>query len=185
LSTGNEADLALRMGVSGLVGVAFDEAQISARVAELGEEITDHYEGSDGLVVLGLLKGSFIFLADLVRRIELPLEVDFLIASSYGSSRHSSGEVELLYNPQVALGDRDVLLVEDIVDSGTTLERLIPLLEAKGPRSLEVCAFLHKRLATRAREPRWIGFEAPREFLVGYGLDHAQLSRHLPFIGSL
>ena len=182
---GNEADLALRMGISDLPGIAFDEAQICARVVELGEEITNHYEGSEGLVVLGLLKGSFIFLADLVRRIELPLEVDFLIASSYGSSRQSSGKVELLYDPQVELGDRDVLLVEDIVDSGTTLERLIPLLEAKGPRSLEVCTLLHKRLATRAREPRWIGFEAPREFLVGYGLDHAQSSRHLPFIGSL
>jgi len=173
------------MGISGPVGIAFDEARIAARVAELGREITDHYRGTDGLVVLGLLKGSFIFLADLVRRIELPLEVDFLVASSYGSSRHSSGEVRLLYDSQVELGNRDVLLVEDIVDSGTTLERLVPLLEAKGPRSLEVCALLHKRLAHGAREPRWVGFEAPREFLVGYGLDHAQASRHLPFIGSL
>jgi len=182
---GHERDLASRMGISNLLGVVFDEARIAARVAELGEEITDHYAGSDGLVVLGLLKGSFIFLADLVRRIELPLEVDFLIASSYGSSRHSSGEVKLLYDPRVELGNRDVLLVEDIVDSGTTLERLVPLLEAKGPRSLEVCALLHKRLAPGASEPRWVGFEAPREFLVGYGLDHAQSSRHLPFIGSL
>jgi hypoxanthine phosphoribosyltransferase len=135
--------------------------------------------------VLGLLKGSFIFLADLVRRIQHPLQVDFLVASSYANSRKTSGEVDLLYDPEASLEGRSVILVEDIVDSGTTMNRLVPLLEGRGPRSLEVCALLHKRVVALDREPRWVGFDAPSEFLVGYGLDYGEDFRHLPFIGSL
>lgn len=165
--------------------VVFSAEEIAARVGELGAEIGRHYQESSGLLVLGLLKGSFIFLADLVRALRLPLQVDFFIASSYGANRVSSGKVRLLYEPEVDLRDRDVLIVEDIVDSGTTLDLLIPTLEAKGPKSLELCALLHKRAVTLVKEPRWVGFEAPPQFLVGYGLDYAEEFRHLPYIGSL
>ena len=165
--------------------VAFDEATIAARVAQLGDEITAAYPGGD-LLVLGLLKGSFIFLSDLVRQIRLPAHVDFLVASSYGSGTVSSGNVRLVYDPETELEGRDLLLVEDIVDSGRTLGRLVELLEQRSPRSLEICALLHKHVATHlSRQPRFVGFDAPNEFLVGYGLDHAEDFRHLPYIASL
>src|SRR5690606_37648282 len=127
------------------------------------------------------LKGSFIFLADLVREIKRPLNVDFLVASSYGAGTVSSGVVRLLYDPEASLEDRHVLLVEDIIDSGTTLNKLIPLLEERGPRSLELCTLLHKRIAKDlVRDARWVGFDAPSEFLIGYGLDHSEYYRNLP-----
>jgi len=165
--------------------VAFDEATIAGRVAELGEEITRAYP--DGhLLVLGLLKGSFIFLSDLVRHIIRPLQVDFLVASSYGDGTVSSGTVRLLYDPETTLEGKNILLVEDIVDSGRTLNRLMKLLEARQPRSLEICALLHKRIAEELEhDTKFIGFDAPDEFLVGYGLDHAEDFRHLPYIASL
>jgi hypoxanthine phosphoribosyltransferase len=151
----------------------------------MGREITAAYGPEDDLLVLGLLKGSFIFLADLVREIQLPLHVDFLVAGSYGDGTRSSGTVRLLYDPEADLKGRAVLVVEDIIDSGTTLARILPLLEARGARSLEVCALLHKRLVTMEKEARWVGFDAPPEFLVGYGLDYSESFRHLPYIGSL
>jgi hypoxanthine phosphoribosyltransferase len=136
-----------------------------------------------------LLKGSFIFLSDLVREIQRPLHVDFLVASSYGAGTSSSGQPEdvaLLYDPAAPLAGRHVVLVEDIVDSGATLNRMARALRARGPASLECCALLHKHVAEELElEPRWVGFDAPREFLVGYGLDHAEDFRHLPFIASL
>ncbi len=108
------------------------------------------------------------------------------MASSYGSGTTSSGTVRLLYDPEANLAGRHVIIVEDIVDSGTTLNRLIPLLDARGPKSLEVCALLHKRIASNlVREARWVGFDAPPEFLIGYGLDHSEDFRNLPFIASL
>lgn len=165
--------------------IVYTPDQIQAKVTEMAEEITNAYGPDDRILVLGLLKGSFIFLADLVRQIQHPLQVDFLVASSYGNSTQSSGEVNLLYDPEASVEDRSVILVEDIIDSGTTMNRLIPMLEGRGPRSLEVCALLHKRVATLDREPRWVGFDAPLEFLVGYGLDYGEDFRHLPFIGSL
>jgi hypoxanthine phosphoribosyltransferase len=174
-----------QMMVEGLRRIVFDEETIGARVAELGAEISRHFRNSDDLLVLGVLKGSFIFLADLVRSIDRPLQVDFLTASSYGVGQVSSGEVVTSLDPRTRIQGRDVLLVEDIVDGGRTLGRLLPLLEAMGPRSLEVCTLLHKRSVELGREPRWVGFDAPREFLVGYGLDHAEEYRHLPFIGSV
>ena len=154
-------------------------------MAELGSEITRYY--SDGeLLVLGLLKGSFIFLSDLVRKIERPLQVDFLVASSYGDSTMSSGNVRLLYDPETELEGKHILLVEDIVDTGRTLSRLMDLLQARKPRSLDICALLHKHVASELRYPtRFIGFDAPNEFLVGYGLDHAENFRHIPYIASL
>ncbi len=168
-----------------LARVVFDEATIAARVRELGREITTRYPDGD-LLVLGLLKGSFIFLSDLVRRIERPLQVDFLVAASYGSGTESSGTVRLLYDPETELRGRHLLLVEDIIDTGRTLNRLMTLLRAREPRSLEICALLHKHVADGlTQEAAFVGFDAPRAFLVGYGLDHAENFRHLPYVASL
>jgi hypoxanthine phosphoribosyltransferase len=165
--------------------VVFSADDIAARVRALGREITDYYRGSD-LLVLGLLKGSFIFLSDLVRNIQLPLQVDFLVASSYGRATESAGQVNLLYDPETKLAGRHIILVEDIVDSGRTVAKLVDVLRARGPLSLEVCALLHKNIATELEQrPRFVGFDAPGDFLVGYGLDHAEDFRHLPYIASL
>ncbi len=165
--------------------IAFDEATIARRVHELGEEITAAYPDGD-LLVLGLLKGSFVFLADLVRQIRRPLHVDFLVASSYGDGTVSSGTVRLVYDPETTLEGKHILLVEDIVDSGRTLQRLLALLGERNPKSLEICALLHKNIATELHHPtRFIGFDAPNEFLVGYGLDHAEDFRHVPYVASL
>lgn len=174
-----------RLGLEDLPTVVYDEGRIAIRVKEIGEEITRHYPEGESVLVLGLLKGSFIFLADLVRRIHRPLHVDFLAAASYGAGRAPEGEVRFLYDPEVDIRDRHVLLVEDIVDSGATLSRVVPILQERGPKSLEVCALLHKRRVKLEKEPIWVGFQAPQEFLVGYGLDHAEDFRHLPFIGCL
>ncbi|MCK5411942.1 MAG: hypoxanthine phosphoribosyltransferase [Gemmatimonadetes bacterium] len=166
--------------------IVYSVEDIAARVRTLGDEITRAYEGEDDLLVLGLLKGSFIFLSDLVRCISRPVQVDFLVASSYGAGTTSSGQVELLYQPAAPLTGRNVILVEDIVDSGNTLNRMMEALDAHGLKSLEICALLHKHIAPHlAREARWVGFDAPPDFLVGYGLDHAEDFRHLPFIASL
>ena len=180
-----ERGVAAPFGLQRLPAVVYDEGQIAFRVKEIGDEITEHYPEGEPVLVLGLLKGSFIFLADLVRRIRRPLHVDFLVAASYGAGRASSGDVHFLYDPEVDIRDRHVLLVEDIVDSGATLSRVVPILQGRGPRSLEICALLHKRRVKLEKEPIWVGFQAPQEFLVGYGLDHAEDFRHLPFIGCL
>lgn len=158
---------------------------IAARVAELGAEITAAYPTGQ-LLVLGLLKGSFIFLGDLVRQITRPLQVDFVVAASYGDQMQSSGNVKLIYDPETELEGKHILLVEDIVDSGRTLNRLKNLLSERRPGSLEICALLHKHIATELHYPvKFVGFDAPPEFLVGYGLDHAENYRHLPYIASL
>jgi hypoxanthine phosphoribosyltransferase len=165
--------------------VVYDASQIAARVRELGAEITRTYPDGD-LLVLGLLKGSFIFLSDLVREINRPLHVDFLVASSYGDATVSSGNVRLIYDPETELEGKHILLVEDIVDTGRTLTRLMDLLRARNPRSLEICALLHKHIAEELKyETKFVGFDAPHEFLVGYGLDHAESFRHIPYIASL
>ena len=165
--------------------IVFTEDVIAERVHELGEQITASYPDGE-LLVLGLLKGSFIFLSDLVRSIRRPLHVDFLVAASYGDAMVSSGMVRLVYDPETVLEGKHILLVEDVVDSGRTLNHLMSLLQERRPRSLEICAFLHKHVAQHLRYPtRFVGFDAPNEFLVGYGLDHAENFRHLPYIASL
>ena len=165
--------------------IVYSEPEIATRVQAIGAEVTATYADGE-LLVLGLLKGSFIFLSDLVRQIRRPLQVDFLVASSYGDSTVSSGNVRLVYDPETELEGKHILLVEDIVDTGRTLNRLMDLLWARKPRSLEICALLHKHIAKELRYPtRFIGFDAPNEFLVGYGLDHAENFRHLPYIASL
>jgi len=165
--------------------IVFDQDRIARRVEALGREITAAYDDEASLVVVGLLKGSFVFLADLVRHIRRPLEIDFVIAASYGDAMVSRGEIELLYEPVTDLGGRCVLLVEDIVDSGATLAEVVPRLERRGAKRVDVCALLHKWLPSARVRPRWVGFDAPKAFLVGYGLDHAQDFRHLPYIASL
>ena len=165
--------------------VVFDEQTIARRVGELGSEIAGYYDGQD-LLVIGLLKGSFIFVADLVRKISRPHKVDFLVATSYGTGKASSGAVRLLYDPETQLGGKHILLVEDIVDSGNTLNHVCRLIHKRDPKSLEACTLLHKRLAPSLEvEPRFIGFDAPHAFLVGYGLDHAEDFRHLPYIATI
>jgi hypoxanthine phosphoribosyltransferase len=180
-----DSEILSRTGGREIADVVYDAETIAARVAELGREVTAYY-GDGQLLVLGLLKGSFIFLSDLVRAIMRPHQVDFLVAASYGSGTKSSGQVRLLYDPETVLTGRHILLVEDIVDSGNTMNELVRVLRDRRPRSLEICTLLHKRLAPRLElEPRFVGFDAPPQFLVGYGLDHAEDFRHLPCIASL
>lgn len=165
--------------------IVFSAHEIHQRVRELGRQITDSYPDGD-LLILGLLKGSFIFVSDLVREIGRPLQVDFLVVSSYGSETVSSGQVRLVYDPETQLEGKHILLAEDIVDSGRTLSRVISVLQERGPGSIEVCALLDKQVSTfLPHPPKFVGFDAPDEFLVGYGLDHAENFRHLPYIASL
>lgn len=165
--------------------MVFSAEAIHERVRELGRQITDSYPDGD-LLILGLLKGSFIFVSDLVREIGRPLQVDFLVVSSYGAETVSSGNVRLVYDPETQLEGKHILLAEDIVDSGRTLSRVITVLQERNPGSIEVCALLDKHVSTfLPHPPKFVGFDAPDEFLVGYGLDHAENFRHLPYIASL
>jgi hypoxanthine phosphoribosyltransferase len=178
-------DMRRRTGGRTGKAIVYDVDQIAKRVRELGAEIGEAYPEGD-LLLLGLLKGSFIFLADLVRAIERPHQVDFLIASSYGAGQVSSGNVRLLYDPDTDIGGKHIVVVEDIIDSGRTLKRLMELLRARRPASLAICALLDKRIAKEPPpELRFVGFHAPTAFLVGYGLDHAEDFRHLPYIADL
>ena len=174
------------MGGRKVARITYQPDEIQERVVALGEEIGRAYPDGE-LLVLGLLKGSFIFVGDLVRAIPRPLQIDFIVASSYGDAKVSSGDVRLVYDPETRLEGKHILLVEDIIDSGRTLNRLVELLGARQPRSLEICALLDKGLATGVltKSARFLGFKAPNEFLVGYGLDHAEDFRHLPFVASL
>lgn len=159
---------------------------IAARVEVLAREIETFYAGSDRLIVVGLLRGSFVFIADLVREINLPVEVDFLEASSYGDAMKSSKEVRILKDLRGEIAGRDVLVVEDIVDTGFTLHHVVNLLRSRGPARLEVCALLDKP-SRREVDIRatWTGFDIPDEFVVGYGIDFAQRNRNLPYIGKV
>jgi hypoxanthine phosphoribosyltransferase len=178
-------EIVRRTGGLPVKSIVYDEATIAAKVQELADQITQAYPDGE-LLVLGLLKGSFIFLSDLVRKIERPIQVDFLVASSYRDGKVSTGKVRLLYDPETRLDGKHILLVEDIIDTGKTLQRLMVLLGARRPQSLAICALLDKKLATEPRpELRFVGFKAPPAFLVGYGLDHAENFRHLPFIADL
>ena len=174
-----------RTGGRELKAIVFTADQIAARVAELGAELTRAYPDGE-LLLVGLLKGSFLFLADLVRQVDRPVSVDFMVASSYGDATVSSGNVRLLYDPATDLAGKHVVLVEDIVDSGNTLRRLLALLNSRRPASLAVCALLDKaQMHAPFPELRFVGFEAPAAFLIGYGLDYAEQYRHLPFIADL
>lgn len=159
---------------------------IAARVEALAREIDGYFAGTEKLVVVGLLRGSFIFIADLVRELETPVEVDFLEASSYGSGMTSSREVRLLKDLSGKVEGLDVLVVEDIVDTGHTLSHVVKLLSARKPRRLEICALLDKPSRREVEmRARFTGFTIPDEFVVGYGIDYAQRNRNLPFIGAV
>lgn len=159
---------------------------IAARIEALAQEIRDEFTGTDKLVVVGLLRGSFVFIADLVRELDLPVEVDFLEVSSYGDAMESSREVRVLKDLRGKIEGRDVLVVEDIVDTGHTLAHVTKFLGNRGPARLRTIALLDKPSRREARiEADWIGFSIPDEFVVGYGIDYAQRNRNLPFIGSV
>ena len=159
---------------------------IAARIEALSKEIQRAFAGSERLVVVGLLRGSFVFIADLVRELDLPVEVDFLECSSYGSGMESSREVRILKDLRGEIEGRDVLVVEDIVDTGHTLKHVLGLLSSRAPARLKTIALLDK--PSRREAPiraDWIGFEIPDEFVVGYGIDYAQKNRNLPYIGKV
>jgi len=159
---------------------------IAARIEDLSREIAAAFDQTDKLVVVGLLRGSFVFIADLVRELDLPIEVDFIEASSYGDSTESSREVRIFKDLRGTIEGRDVLVVEDIIDTGHTLNHVTKLLRNRKPARLMTIALLNKP-SRREVEFRadWIGFEIPDEFVVGYGIDFAQRNRNLPYIGKV
>ena len=160
--------------------------RIAARIETLAREIETAYAGTDKLVLVGLLRGSFVFIADLVRELDLPVEVDFLEASSYGNSTESSREVRILKDLRGEIAGRDVLVVEDIVDTGHTLSHVVHLLRARDPARLNTIALLDKPTRREVDiKADWTGFEIPDEFVVGYGIDYAQRNRNLPYIGKV
>ena len=165
--------------------ILYSREQIAARVAELGAQITSDYAGKD-LVVVCILRGAALFMADLVRAIELPVEVDFMAVSSYGSAAKSSGTVSIEKDLSSPVEGRHVLIVEDILDTGITLSKLVPVLEKRGAASVEIAALLLKQGAQKVDiTSKYTGFACPDEFIVGYGLDYAQKYRNLPYIGAL
>ena len=167
--------------------ILVSEEEVKKTVQRLGAEITAHYgELERELVVIGLLRGSFIFMADLVRQIKIPLVVEFMTLSSYGDGTVSSGDVKVVMDLDSSIEDRDVLLVEDIVDTGRTFSKVIRMMRNRNPRSLKTCAFLNKQEARIADvQIDFCGVGIPDEFAVGYGLDYAQGYRHLPYVGVL
>jgi len=176
------SELALEQAVSEIL---IDEDRLRARVAELGEEISTDYAGRE-LLLIGVLKGAVFFMADLMRHLTVACEVDFMAISSYGASTDSSGVVRILKDLDINIDGRDVLVVEDIIDSGLTLSYLIRNLEAREPASLEVCALLTKPARREIDVPvRYVGFEIPNRFVIGYGLDFGERYRNLPYVGVL
>ena len=173
------------MGDPAIGDVLIEEAELARRVKALGEEISREYEGRS-LFLVGVLKGGVFFLSDLMRAIDVPVEVDFMAVASYGSSTDSSGVVRILKALDASIEGRDVMIVEDIVDSGLTLSYLLRTLKARNPASLEVCALLTKPERRKVDLPiRYTGFEIPNRFVIGYGLDHAERYRNLPYVAAL
>jgi hypoxanthine phosphoribosyltransferase len=167
----------------GEIVVASDDLQ--RRVKELAGQVSVDYAGKD-LLLIGVLKGAVFFLSDLMRELTIPVEVDFMAVASYGSATKSSGVVRILKDLDAAIDGRDVLIVEDIVDSGLTLQYLMRNLAGRNPRSLEVCALLIKPERQKVDLPtRYVGFEIPNRFAIGYGLDHAERYRNLPYVAAL
>ena len=168
------------------IDTLISEKEIKTRISELGKEINNFYKNTSKLLVVGLLRGSFIFIADLVREFKIPVEIDFMTVSSYGNAMQSSNNVRILTDLNTDIKNVDVLLVEDIIDTGHTLNQVIKLLKNRKPNSLEVCCLLNKysRRETHINS-KWIGFDIPDEFVVGYGIDFAQDNRHLPYIGKV
>jgi hypoxanthine phosphoribosyltransferase len=165
--------------------VLIEEDVLRSRVVELGDEVSRDYAGRE-LLLIGVLKGAVFFMADLMRQLTVPCEIDFMAISSYGASTDSSGVVRILKDLDINIEGRDVLVVEDIIDSGLTLSYLMRNLEAREPASLEVCALLTKPERREIDVPvRYVGFEIPNRFVIGYGLDFAERYRNLPYVGVL
>ncbi len=172
-------------GTGGIGETLIESDRLHSRVAELGAEISADYAERD-LVMVGVLKGALIFMADLMRELTVPCEIDLMAVSSYGSATDSSGVVRILKDLDTSVNGRDVLIVEDIVDSGLTLQYLLRNLKARDPASIEVCALLTKPERRRVETPiRYVGFEIPDRFAIGYGLDHAQRHRNLDYVAAL
>ena len=172
-------------GTGGIGETLIESERLHSRVAELGAEISADYAERD-LVMVGVLKGALIFMADLMRELTVPCEIDLMAVSSYGSATDSSGVVRILKDLDTSINGRDVLIVEDIVDSGLTLQYLLRNLKARDPASVEVCALLTKPERRRVETPiRYVGFEIPDRFAIGYGLDHAQRHRNLDYVAAL
>ncbi len=168
------------------VEVMISEQEVAQRIRELGQQITEHYQGSSDLVLVGLLRGFFVFMADLARQIHLTHQVDFMTASSYGNSMQSSRDVRILKDLDDDIKGKDVLLVEDIIDTGNTLNKVKEILALREPKSIRICTLLDKPTRREVDvEVNWVGFEIPDEFVVGVGIDYAQKYRHLPYIGKV
>ena len=168
------------------VDVMISEQEVQARIAELGQQISARYRDSQELVLIGLLRGSCVFLADLCRHIDVPVELDFMTASSYGNSMNSSREVRILKDLDDEIKGKDVLIVEDIIDTGHTLSKVREILRLREPKSLAICTLLDKPSRREVDVPvEFVGFSIPDEFVVGYGLDYAEKYRNLPDIGVL
>ncbi|UJF20101.1 hypoxanthine phosphoribosyltransferase [Vibrio sp. SS-MA-C1-2] len=168
------------------IDVLISEQDVNKRIEQLGKEITEHYQGKKDLVLVGLLRGSFVFLADLARKIELMHEVDFMTASSYGNTMNSSRDVRILKDLDDDIAGKHVLIVEDIIDTGNTLSKVCEILSLRDPASIEICTLLDKPERREVNvDVRWYGFIIPDEFVVGVGIDYAQKYRHLPYIGKV
>lgn len=164
------------------VDIMYSESEVMAKIEELGKKITHDYQGKN-LLVVGILKGAFIFMADLVRKIDLPVEIDFMSVSSYGTSTVSSGEVRIVKDLDHSIKDKDVLIIEDIVDTGLTLKYIKEILNKREPKSVKVCCLLDKpSRRTADMVPEYVGFTIPDEFIVGYGLDYAEKYRNYPAV---
>ncbi|CAG35178.1 hypoxanthine phosphoribosyltransferase [Desulfotalea psychrophila] len=169
------------------IEVMISQEEVAGIVSRLGKEVSEEYKGiSEDLVVIGLLRGSFVFMADLVRAIETPLVADFMAVSSYGDGTVSTRDVKVVMDLNTSIEGRDVLVVEDIVDTGNTFSKVLTMLENRSPRSLKVCSFLSKPSRREIEVPvDFCGKEIPDEFVIGYGLDYAQKYRNLPYVGIL
>ena len=170
------------------VDVLISEEDVKSRIVALGEEITAFYQAKqiNKLIVVGLLRGSFMFMADLVRELKLPIEIEFMTTSSYGSGMTTNHDVRISKDLEGDIRGEHVLIVEDIIDTGYTLEKVREILNLREPASLAICTLLDKPLRREVQVPvEWVGFEIPDEFVVGYGIDYAQHHRHLGYIGKV
>ena len=165
--------------------ILVSEEQLKAKVAELGAQISRDYAGKN-LVLVSILKGSVVFMADLMRAVSIPCNIDFMVVSSYGGSTTSTGLVKIIKDLDGDLSGKDVLIVEDILDTGVTLSNLVPMLKMRNPNSVKICTILDKPSRRKANiQPDYEGFQVPDEFVVGYGLDYDEKYRNLPYVGVL
>ena len=165
--------------------ILLSEEEINKRIKELGAEITEDYRGKD-LIIIGILKGAVVFMSELCKRIDLPIDMDFMSVSSYGKSSKSTGEVKIIKDLDRSVAEKDVLIVEDIIDTGNTLAYLTDNLEKRGANSVKIVTMLDKPIRRNIKvKVDYLGFEVPNDFVVGYGLDYAEMYRNLPYVGAL